>query len=89
MDAEKYNRSIKLLCSTCAGSDFDVEEQEDRPRCISCGRVYTKEELQAENGEIIEAAMAEAKEEIARDLSNEMRNSLRKAFSGSKHIRFR
>lgn len=89
MDAEKYNRSIRLLCSTCAGSDFEFEDAAGPLRCTSCDRVFMREELIAENGEIIEAEVAEAKAEILSDVTKELRDSLRKAFGGSKYIRVR
>jgi hypothetical protein len=89
MDAEKYNRSITLRCSTCAGSDFEFEDAAGPLRCTSCDRVFSREELIAENGEIIEAEVAEVKAELLGDVTKELRDSFRKAFSGSKHIRFR
>ena len=91
MDAEKYSRSIKLLCPTCAHGDFEYDNQaEDGPiRCTSCDRVFTRDELIRENEEIVESEVSEVKAEIVADITKDFRDSMRKAFSGSKHINFR
>jgi len=91
MDSDKYSRPIKLLCPTCGHGDFERNTAvEDGPiRCTSCDRVITREELIRENGEIIESEVAEVKTEIVADYTKELRDSMRKAFSGSKHMKFR
>lgn len=91
MDAEKYNRSIKLHCSTCGSTDFDHDrERDDGPiRCTSCDRVFTRDELIRENGATIDANVAEVKKEVVADVQKQLNETLRKAFSGSKHIKFR
>lgn len=87
----KYNRSVKLRCSTCASTDFEYDkEREDGPiRCTSCDRVFSREELIKENGENIDMEVDEVKAEVVADLQRELTSSLRKAFSGSKGIKFR
>lgn len=89
VDAEKYSRSIKLLCSTCGNGDFEFEDEAGPLRCTSCDRVFTRDELIRENGEIIESEMDEVKAEILGDVKKELSDSLRKAFSGSKYIKFK
>ncbi len=91
MDAEKYSRSIKLLCPTCAYSDFEYDKAvDDGPiRCTSCDRVFTRDELIRENGEIIDSEASEVKAQIVADITKDFRDSMSKAFSGSKHIKFR
>lgn len=91
MDANKYSRSIRLICPTCASADFEYDkETDDGPiRCTSCNRVFSREELIRENGEIIEAEVSGVKKEIVDDITKDFRDSMRKAFSGSKHIKFR
>lgn len=85
-----YDRSIKLHCSTCGGSDFEYDKQDDGPiRCTSCERVFTRDELIRENGATIEANVDEVKKEVVDDMQKQLRDSLRKAFSGSKHIKFK
>jgi len=90
MDASKYSRSIRLICPTCAHADFEYDKETDSGpiRCTSCDRLFSREELLRENGEIIEAEVSEVKKEIVDYISKDFRASMRKAFSGSKHIKF-
>ena len=79
MDDEKYNRSVRLICSTCAATDFEYDkEQQDGPvRCISCGRTFNREELISENHNIIYSQLDELKEDFLKDAQTELRDSLR------------
>lgn len=89
MDDEKYSRSVKLICSTCASGDFEYESDEGPYRCVSCDRVFTRDELIGDNGHIIEAEVKEMGAEVVKDAQKELNAMLRKAFSGSKHIKFK
>ena len=91
MDEEKYRRSISMHCSTCGGTEFEYDKNvEDGPiRCVGCDRVFTKNELIRENGERIETEVDEVKQEVLRDAKKEISDTLREAFRGSKHIKFR
>lgn len=93
MNPEKYNRSISLLCPTCGCSDFSYNEGVDETiqvmTCASCQREFNKDELIQENSENIEEHLSEIKEEVKKDVVDELRKSFKKAFSGSKNIRFK
>ncbi len=92
IDAEKYNRSVTLLCPTCGGDQFEFKGSDDMvesARCVGCGREFTKEELIEENGENINEHVKDMGQEITRDFAREMRNTLKKAFRGSKNVRFK
>jgi ribosomal protein S27E len=89
MDAEKYSRSIAMMCPTCGHEDFEFEQDEGPIRCTSCSRVFTREELIRENGEVIEAEVDELKADVLKDARKELSEGFRKAFQGSKHIKFR
>jgi methylphosphotriester-DNA--protein-cysteine methyltransferase len=89
MDADKYARSVTLMCPTCGHKDFERADDNSPLRCTSCDRVFTREELIRENGEVIEAEVEELKTEVLRDAKKEQHETLRKAFKGSKHIRFK
>lgn len=90
MDDGKYNRSIAMRCSTCGGTDFEYEPEDEGPiRCTSCDRIFTRDELIQENGENIEANVDEIGQEVVADLEKQMQDGLRKAFSGSKFIKFK
>ncbi len=87
MDADKYSRSVSMICSTCGSKDFefDAEVQDGPIRCTACDRIFTREELIRENGALIDEHVDEVKSEIVSDL----KASLRKAFGGSKYIKFK
>ena len=93
MNPEKYNRSVSLICPTCGCSDFYYEEGTDETiqimTCAACEREFNKDELIQENSENIEEHLSEMKEDVVKDVADELRNSLKKAFSGSKNIRFK
>lgn len=89
MDADKYHRTVTLLCPTCGHKDFEHEGDDGPVRCVTCDRSFTREELIRENGEVIEAELDEMKAEVLRDATKELRDTLRNAFRGSKHIRFK
>ncbi|MGU5637691.1 ECs_2282 family putative zinc-binding protein [Aeromonas veronii] len=91
MDASKYNKSISLLCATCGCADFSYDTDLDAGpiTCTSCGRVFTKDELIQENSESIEQHTNEIKNQIGKDLSDHLRKSMKKAFSGNKNIRIK
>ncbi len=89
MDAEKYRRSISLLCPTCGEKDFEHGIGDGPLRCLNCNSSFTREELIRENGDIIEAEVDEVKAEILKDVKQEFRNTLKNAFKGSKHIKFK
>ncbi|WP_457857783.1 ECs_2282 family putative zinc-binding protein [Psychrobacter pulmonis] len=93
MDNEKYNRNISLQCPTCGCSTFSYDEGLDETiqimTCASCEREFNKNELMLENSENIDEHFSEIKGEIVDDVADEIRQSLKKAFSGSKNIRFK
>ncbi|EGI6739396.1 hypothetical protein IR450_004087 [Escherichia coli] len=93
MNPEKYNRSISSLCPTCGCSDFSYEEGGDETiqvmTCASCDREFNKDELIHENSENIDEHLSEIKEEFLKDVQDELRKSLKKAFSSSKNIRIK
>lgn len=93
MDLEKYNRNIALTCPTCGCSNFSYDEGSGETIqvmiCASCERELTREELIQENSENSEEHLSEMKKEIVQDVADELRKSLKKAFSGNKNIRLK
>ena len=93
MNPEKYNRNVSLLCPTCGSSDISYEEGVDETiqmmTCASCEREFNKDELIRENSENIAEHLSEMKEEVVKDVADELHKSLKKAFSSSKNIRFK
>ncbi|WP_223670542.1 ECs_2282 family putative zinc-binding protein [Kangiella shandongensis] len=91
MNSEKYNRNVRLVCSTCGGTDFSSEEGVNDAVglivCTSCEREFTKDDLVKENSENINVQLSEAKKEIKKDIADDFKKKLRKAFSGNKNIK--
>ena len=85
MADDKYSRSVSMQCSTCGGTRFEFEGKAGPYRCVGCDRTFTREELMRENGGRVDDEVEAMKGEIVKDL----RAHLHKAFSGSKHIRFK
>lgn len=87
MPLSDRSRSVTLHCQTCAGSAFEHDPGNlDAPiTCVGCGRVYSREQLLALNGEIIEANLEEVKAELAADV----RKHLKDVFRNSRHFRIR
>lgn len=83
-----HSRSISLHCPTCGCEQFehDPENIENAPiRCAGCDRIFTREELLAENGPLIESEVADVKKAIISDLHKHLKD----AFRGNKHIKFK
>lgn len=87
MAADKYARSVSLVCSTCGGRDFEYDETTDTGpvRCTSCDRTFTRDELMREN----QARIDDTVEEIGNEVVSDLQKSLQNAFKGSKNIRFK
>lgn len=74
------SREVAMLCPLCENDQFECldEEFEDgvdtldevRFRCSDCGSVFTKEELIAENAEVLDNAVEDIKEEFPKKLQS-------------------
>lgn len=93
LDTEKYNRSVNLLCPTCGGSQFSCDgadaETSELLTCGSCGLEILKNDLIQANSENVDEHVKEIGQEVVKDLERELRDSLKKAFSGSNHIQIK
>lgn len=93
MKDDKYSKNVGLLCPTCSCSHFEYEKGIDEAielaKCTFCGREITKDELINENSENINEHIKEIGKQITKDIAKEFKSSLKKAFRGSKHIRFK
>lgn len=77
MDAEKYNRSVRLLCPTCGGDQFEFESENqaiESVKCNDCGRVFAKDQLIEENRENIQEHVKEMGQEASKDIAKELRD---------------
>ena len=93
MNKDKYSRNIELQCPTCGGSQFEYGEDIDNDhasvRCIGCDRILTKDELIQENAENIDEHAQEIGKEALDDFAKKMKNDLKRAFRGNKHIKIK
>lgn len=90
IDADKYGRTISLLCPTCGGTQFEYESEDaddnSQPvKCPACGFITTKAELMEANGENIDAHVDEIKKQLLKDVTQ----SLKDAFKGNKFIKIK
>lgn len=85
-----YSKSIRLRCVVC-GSDSDFEYNEDKSfiKCNKCNREYHGgyDELVELNEAIIDEEVEHTKEEITRDVHDELNAILKNAFKGSKYFK--
>ena len=86
-----YNKTIELKCSTCGDSDFKYNEDKSWIKCNRCGREYHGgyDELVQLNTETINEEIKKTKEELEGDLQKELNNMFKRAFKGSKNIKFK
>lgn len=90
MDAEKYSRSITLLCPTCGSTDLTAQGADDGEQialCSSCGLEISRDDLISENSENIAAHVNEIGQEVSRDFAAEMKKSLKTVLRGSKYFK--
>lgn len=83
LDADKYTRSVTLICPTCGGTQFEFESpptDETLVKCNTCKREFTKSELIELNSESI----SEGVKEMGQDVLKDIRDEMKRAFSGSK-----
>jgi ribosomal protein S27E len=92
MQAEKYSRSVNMLCPTCGGDQFAFEgegEAVQSVKCASCGRELSKDELIELNNENISEHVKEMGKEITQDIAKELRGALKNVLRGGKNITFK
>lgn len=78
-----------MQCSTCGGTAFEHEAETGPFRCVGCDRIFEKEELVRENGEVIDSGVEELAADVGKHARDELRKSLRKALSGSKNFKLK
>lgn len=89
MAKSDLSRSVSMQCSTCGGMQFEYEAETGPFRCIGCDRTFTREELLRENGRLIDNEVGEMAAEVGKHAREELRKSLSKALSGSKHFKLK
>lgn len=81
------SREVPMMCPLCGNNQFefpdnyspDMDDSEEAViRCIDCGSKFTREELIAENAEIIDNAMEELKKDAQKEIEKEIARMFRK-----------
>ena len=82
MDAEKYNRSISLLCPTCGNDQFQYDDENELVPviCQRCKAEISRDDLIEANAENIEIN----KSEIIRELKKDVQKQFKDMFKGGK-----
>ena len=92
-NADKYNRSVSLDCSTCGSSEFSHDGADGQTSelltCGNCGLEISRDDLIRANDENVQAHVKEIGQTVVKDLQKELHESLKKAFRGSKNIKIR
>lgn len=80
---EKHYES-KLRCITCAGEDFEFNEEKSYVKCTTCGREYLGgyDELLQYNQDVQDEVMNKMK----KDAEEMVKSEFEKAFKGLKNI---
>ena len=89
MADDRFSKSISTQCSTCGGTQFEHEAETGPFRCVGCDRTFTREELLRENGLLIDNEIGEMADDAGKNAREELRKSLRKAVSSSKHFKLK
>lgn len=77
----------RLRCATCAGEDFEFNEDKSYIKCTTCGREYFGgyDELIEYNQDVQEEVIRQVKEEVKKVVESEFQ----KTFKDIKEIRIK
>lgn len=77
-----YSRNVEMICSECGSKTFeyDTEKEDGNVTCISCQRIFTRQELFDVNQENMNINLEEIKQEALKDERNEIKKMLNKIF---------
>lgn len=90
MNLDKHSRTIALHCPTCAGTTYESESPESHSvTCVGCSRVVSRDDLRRENEENIQAHLSEIKKEVSKEVADDLRKRLQRAFKGSKGFKLK
>ncbi|TCN72053.1 hypothetical protein [Acetobacteroides hydrogenigenes] len=88
---DTYNKSIQLQCITCGDTNFEFNEDKSWIKCNRCGKEYLGgyNELVELNQENINQELEATKEQIAKDLKEDITKMFKDAFKGNRNIKFK
>jgi len=88
---DSYNKNIQLRCISCGDTDFEFNDDKTWIKCNRCGKEYQGgyDELVELNQENINQELEDTKNEITKDLKDDITQMFRDAFKGNKNIKFK
>ncbi|MBP6979043.1 MAG: hypothetical protein PHD61_11405 [Bacteroidales bacterium] len=88
---KSYDKNIQLRCISCGDTDFEFNDDKTWIKCNRCGKEYQGgyDELVELNQENINQELEDTKNEIAKDLKDDITQMFRDAFKGNKNIKFK
>lgn len=89
---KSYSKSIQLRCVVCGSADdFVFNNDKTYIKCTKCNREYLGgyDELVELNRGRIDEEIEHTKEDIGRELQEELSDMLKKAFKGNRHFKVR
>ncbi|MES2447713.1 MAG: hypothetical protein V4546_11070 [Bacteroidota bacterium] len=83
--------TVSLSCATCGAADFEFNEDRSYVKCKTCNREYIGgyDELVEFNQAQINVVVNKTKQQIGKELKEEITKSLKDAFRGNKFIKFK
>ena len=83
---DSYDKSIQLVCITCADSNFEYNDEKTWIKCNRCKREYNGgyDELVELNQENIANQLEESKQEIKKDLQEDLNKMFKDSFKNIK-----
>jgi len=87
-----YNKSISLKCATCGdSSSFEFNEEKTWVKCTKCNTEYNGgyDELVELNQSDINEQINNMKDEVTKDLKEDLNKMFKDAFKGNKNIKFK
>ena len=83
-----YSKNVELICPVCGSKTFeyDTEIEDGDVTCISCKKVFTREELFEVNQENMNINLEELKQEVLKDTSDEIHKMFKKTFGNNKNF---
>jgi ribosomal protein S27E len=88
---KSYDKNIQLRCISCGDTDFEFNDDKTWIKCNRCGKEYQGgyDELVELNQENINQELEDTKNEIAKDLKDDISQMFRDALKGNKTIKFK
>ncbi len=76
-----YDRSVSLLCPTCAATAFSFDETQPKETrvylCNGCGNAASHADIMDSNAERLSEAVEELKSELISDISDGLKKALK------------